>query len=299
MTLYGILNINKSAGITSRDVVNHVARLVRPEKAGHAGTLDPLATGVLVICVGQATRLIEYVQRMPKQYRASFLLGHRSETDDIEGDVLAIAGAPRPSRAELDIQLPRFLGEIRQVPPIHSAIKVGGRRAYQLARAGKSVELSPRTVTIHRLTIPRYDYPELELEIECGGGTYIRSLGRDIAAALGTSAVMSALQRVAIGPFHVDEAVSLEALTDRTLAGCLKPSLSALGHMPRVYINEFQLEQIRHGRCVPADEVGGFQTSPPEIEYAAIDTAGNLAAIVRERRPGELWPKLNLHARLP
>src|SRR5262249_43555691 len=156
-----------------------------------------------VICVGQATRLIQYVQRLPKRYRATFLLGRHSETDDTEGEITLIEGAPQPARAEIEAALSKFIGDIEQRPPAHSAVKIAGRRAYKLARQGRAVEIAPRTVTIHSLNILRYDYPELELVVECGSGTYIRSLGRDLASALGTAAVMSALERTAVGGFRV------------------------------------------------------------------------------------------------
>src|SRR5262249_44412103 len=157
------------------------------------------------ICVGQATRLIQYVQRMPKHYRATFLLGQRSDTDDVEGEIQPSENACEPSRAALDRVLPQFVGEIAQRPPAHSAIKVAGWRAYKLARQGKAVSLAARPVVIHRLAIGRYAYPELEVEIECGSGTYVRALGRDIAASLGTAAVMATLERTAIGPFCVED----------------------------------------------------------------------------------------------
>ena len=134
--LFGLLNVNKPAGVTSRDVVNRVQRLVRPERVGHAGTLDPLATGVLVVCLGPATRLVEYLQRLRKRYRAAFLLGRTSDTEDIEGQVVELAAPPRPTPAQIAAVLPRFLGQIEQVPPAFSALKLAGRRAYELARAG-------------------------------------------------------------------------------------------------------------------------------------------------------------------
>src|SRR5688572_23208926 len=141
MSLFGILNINKPSGITSRDAVNRVERLTRPVRCGHAGTLDPLASGVLVICVGSATRLVQYVQRMPKRYRATFLLGCQSPTDDVEGEITQFEAANQPTRMQIEAALPSFLGEILQRPPDHSAVKVAGRRAYSLARKGKPVDL--------------------------------------------------------------------------------------------------------------------------------------------------------------
>ncbi|HEX2475883.1 MAG TPA: tRNA pseudouridine(55) synthase TruB, partial [Lacipirellulaceae bacterium] len=228
MSLFGILSINKPSGCTSRDVVNRVERVVCPAKAGHAGTLDPLASGVLVICVGKATRLIQYVQQLQKQYLATFLLGHYSDTDDAEGEVCALSDAPIPHRVQVEQVLPRFLGDIQQRPPAYSAIKSGGRRAYQLARQGSAPELAARAVTIHSIRVERYDYPELMLTIECGSGTYVRALGRDIAAALGTAAVMTALRRTAIGQFCVEDAIALENLSLESLPKRLESPLAAV-----------------------------------------------------------------------
>ncbi|NOY30442.1 MAG: tRNA pseudouridine(55) synthase TruB, partial [Planctomycetes bacterium] len=186
--MFGILNLNKPIGWTSRDAVNRVQRLVRPAKAGHAGTLDPLATGVLVVCIGPATRLISYVQAMPKVYQATFLLGRTSDSDDIETEVRELASPPQPSREEIESKLPDFLGEIQQRPPAYSALKVNGQRAYKLAREGLAVQLEPRPVEIYELRVTGYNYPELKINLRCGSGTYVRSLGRDLAEALGTGA---------------------------------------------------------------------------------------------------------------
>jgi tRNA pseudouridine55 synthase len=291
MAPFGLLNVNKPAGLTSRDAVNRVERLVRPAKAGHAGTLDPLATGVLVICVGQATRLIRFVQRMRKQYRATFLLGRRSETDDLEGEVIETPNAIVPSRAELDQVLTQFVGNIEQRPPAHSAIKIAGRRAYKLARRGKAVELAARTVTIHRLVVRRYEYPELELDIECGSGTYIRALGRDIAASLVTVAVMSALERTAIGPFCVEKALDPEKLSTDNLVEHFQSALVAVADLPRAKLTDAELIEIRHGRSIvmPRTETSG-------MEWAAVDSADQLVAILHEKPEGRLWPVHNFNS---
>ena len=297
-TPFGILNVDKPSGLTSRDAVNRVERLFHKVKCGHAGTLDPLATGVLVICVGQTTRLIQYVQRLPKQYRAVFQFGRRSVTDDVEGEVELVADAPQPTRAQIEAALPQFVGEIQQRPPAHSAIKVGGQRAYDLARRGEEFTLPERTITIHRLEILRYEYPELELAIECGSGTYVRSLGRDLAASLGTAAVMSALVRTAIGNFRVADAVALDDLTNDTVLQHLQPPLVALAGLPQIAVNEKQLGELRHGRPI---EVKGLvrpvpAANSPTAEWAAVDPEGRLAAILFEKQPNQLWPARNFEA---
>ena len=288
MAPFGLLNVNKPRGMTSRDAVNRVERLVRPAKAGHAGTLDPLASGVLVICVGQATRLIRFVQMMRKQYRATFLLGRQSETDDLEGEVIEVPNATKPTRAALDAVLTQFAGDIEQRPPAHSAIKVDGRRAYKLARRGKAVELPARTVTIHRLVVRRYEYPELDLDIECGSGTYVRALGRDIGAALGTAAVMSALERTAIGPFCVADALDPDKLSADNIAKYFRPALIAAADLPRVALTDAELIEIYHGRWIAMPHA-----EPSGTEWAAVDSADQLVAILYEKHEGQLWPVHN------
>ena len=297
-TPFGILNVDKPAGLTSRDAVNRVEGLFRNVKCGHAGTLDPLATGVLIICVGPATRLIQYVQRLRKQYRAVFQLGRKSATDDVEGEVELLAAAPEPTRAQIEAALPQFLGDVLQRPPMHSAIKVGGQRAYDLARSGEEFELPARTITIHRLEILRYEYPELELAIECGSGTYVRSLGRDLAAALGTAAVMSALVRTAIGDFRLEDAVALDQLTNDTLTQHLQPPLEALKDLPQIALTEKQLAELRHGRPIEMRNVKAptAAAAAPNTEWAAIDPSGRLAAILVEKLPNQLWPARNFEA---
>jgi tRNA pseudouridine55 synthase len=293
MTHSGILNVNKPAGMTSRDAVDRVERLVRPARAGHAGTLDPLATGVLVICVGQATRLIQYIQRMPKSYRATFLLGQTSDTDDIEGHVVPVEGAAEPEREAIDRVLAKFVGTIEQRPPAHSAVKLAGRRAYHLARQGEEVELRPREVAIHTIAVRRFAFPELEVDVECGSGTYIRALARDVGAALGTGAVMSALERTAIGLFCVEDAVAVNDLEAATLGQHLQPPLNAVVGLPRVTLTEAQLIEIRNGRPILSSWLRDICDAPAAADVVAVDSAGRLAAVLFQKRAGELWPRLN------
>lgn len=277
--MFGILNLNKPQGWTSRDAVNRVEALAAEVKAGHAGTLDPLATGVLVVCLGPATRLIRYIQQMPKVYRATFLLGRQSDSDDTETPVETDRTASPVERAALEAALPRFLGTIAQRPPAYSAKKVDGRRAYAMARAGQEVSLDTTQVRVDGISILAYDYPALQLEIACGAGFYVRSLGRDLAEAVGTTAVMSALERWAVGTYRIDEAISPDQLDRATLGEHLLPPLTALEGVDRLYLTAVQREHLRHGRAV-ADLRG------PAGKYVAIDSDGRLAALVERDAAG-------------
>jgi len=284
----GFLNLNKPSGTTSRRVVDRVQRLVRPAKAGHAGTLDPLASGVLVIGVGGATRLIEYVQKMPKCYTGTFLLGRRSPTEDIEGDVTELPNVPVPTHEQITAAKGNLTGRIEQRPPAFSALKVGGRRAYRLARKGIPVELQPRLVTVGRIDVRAYDYPELTLEIECGSGTYIRSLGRDLAESLGTAAVMSALVRTAIGRFRLHDAVAPERLTGANWRDHLQPPLRAVEFLPRIELSAEEVVELGYGRTVLRSE-----SSSDAAQFAGVDAFGRLVAILVPRGQGRLGPLRN------
>jgi tRNA pseudouridine55 synthase len=246
-----------------------------------------LATGVLVIAVGPATRLVEYVQRMRKVYVAEFLLGRTSDTEDIEGSVVVLDEAPQPTREQIEAVLPDFTGRIDQVPPAFSALKVEGRRAYDLARQGRSVELKSRPVVVHQLRLLEYAYPRLRLEISCGSGTYIRSLGRDLAAAVGSGAVMAGLIRTAIGGFQVDQACRMEELTAETLGERLLPARLAVADLPSVQVDQDRLQRLQHGLSIE----NSSPLAGPEI--AALDRAGNLVAILTSRRRGTLSPVRN------
>jgi tRNA pseudouridine55 synthase len=267
--MFGLLNLDKPACVTSRDVVNRVQRLVRPHKVGHCGTLDPLATGALVIAIGAATRLVEYVQRMPKTYRGTFLLGKSSDTEDIEGQVIELPAPPIPTREQLQAAIPTFLGTIQQTPPVYSAVKIAGERSYDLARRGQSTEIAPRPVEVHALEIVRYAYPELELLIRCGSGTYVRSLGRDLARAVGTAAVMSALRREAIGPFDIGDSQPAGDLTLPILEVRLLSPILALGEMPRVVVSAEDQQRLACGQSIPGP-------MPATNEIAAVTADGRL-----------------------
>ena len=282
--MFGLLNIDKPAGMTSRDVVNRVQRLVKPHKVGHAGTLDPLATGVLVVAIGPATRLVEYVQRMPKTYQGTFLLGRTSDTEDIEGEVVELPSAPVPTTDQLAAVVPRFIGTIQQQPPAYSALKVSGQRAYALARRGEAVELAERPVEIHELKIVRYEYPELELLIRCGSGTYVRSLGRDLARAVGTDAVMSTLRRMAIGPFSIADAIAYDELSAEAVHERLLSPALAVADLPAATVNEVECLKLVQGQAI-AD-----RWSIAGSEAAAMDERGQLVAILTHHVRGGFRP---------
>jgi len=225
----GLLVIDKSLGNTSMRVCSVVRARLRaggaPKrvKVGHAGTLDPLATGVLVVLVGRATRLCERVMGGAKGYLAEIDLAHVSPTDDFESDPEPVELAEAPSREDVRAACARFVGQIRQVPPAHSAIKVDGKRAYTEARAGRAPDLAPRSVRIDSIEVRSYQWPRATLEIRCGKGVYIRSLARDLGRALGAGGMLASLRRTRVGPFSLEHAATLDALPPTLTQRDLRP----------------------------------------------------------------------------
>ena len=283
----GVLTLNKPPGVTSRDAVNAVQRATRAAgwgkkvKVGHAGTLDPIAGGVLVVCVGKATKLIGRVQALPKSYRATFRLHVSSPSLDVESELTPVADPPAVTRADVEAVLPRFLGTTDQTPPAFSAVKVNGRRAYDLARRGKEVELKPKPVTVHRLAVTEIAGDRLGLEIECGSGFYVRSLGRDVAAALGTAAVMTNLLRSAIGGFTLVDAVAPAGVTADTLPGLLSLDFSKL-NLPALAVTDAQADDLRGGRFAAVDAAPGA--------YGVTDESGRPACVGAIGGDGALRP---------
>jgi tRNA pseudouridine55 synthase len=213
MILTGVLNLDKPAGVSSARVVSQVKRLLpRGVKIGHAGTLDPFATGVLLLLVGKATKLCERLMDEPKQYEATLKLGGTTPTDDPESDESPTAGAAKVSREALQDAVRSLIGEIVQRPPAFSALKVGGRRAYDLARGGQVVELQPRTVKVYAIEMLEYAWPLVRLKVDCGRGTYIRAIARDLGEKLGVGGFLTQLRRTRVGPFYASDAVSVEQL---------------------------------------------------------------------------------------
>jgi tRNA pseudouridine55 synthase len=272
MSVCGVLNIDKPTGLTSREVVDQIQRIVRPSKVGHAGTLDPLATGVLIVCVGHATRLIELIQSGRKCYRARFELGRHSDTDDITGNV-TLGGDWKPiSKDQLQCALAGFVGRIQQVPPQYSAVHVDGQRAYKLARKGKSFELTAKTVDVYSIRIIEVRMPEIEVEIECGSGTYIRSIGRDLGQKLGCGAVMTSLQRTSVSHFDIADAIRVESVEADTIGQHLLPALSAVQDLPRRQLTEDETVTVRCGKSLAVTA----ESQSHERRIVLVDPAGQM-----------------------
>ena len=243
----GLVVLDKPGGMTSRAALDRTQRwFPRRTAIGHTGTLDPLATGVLVACVGPATRLAEYVQRMRKAYRSTFVLGAVSDTDDADGKVEAVAGAVDPGEVAVRDGLARLVGRLSQTPPAYSAAHVDGKRAYDLSRRGQEVKLDARPVDVYGIDVLRYAWPELEVEVRCGKGTYIRSLARDLGAALGVGGHVRVLRRTRVGPFVPEQAIPLDATES-----VLMPMELAVADLPRVALAEGQARLLRTGQGVP------------------------------------------------
>lgn len=285
----GLLLVDKPAGVSSHDVVNAARRAVGERRIGHAGTLDPFATGLLVLLVGRATRLLPHIPDEPKVYDARIAFGAETDTEDLLGQV--VREALPPSRAALLAALPQFVGELEQVPPAFSAKRVGGKRAYDLARAGKDVALKPVRITVHRWELLSADEDadgrvvSAELRITCGGGTYVRSLARDLARALGSAAHLSALRRVSTGPFHVADAVSLQDLRDGRPA--LRPALDALPGVPVQRLSAEELAKIVRGIDVAATVPGAWGALVREDEAVLVALAERRGA--PDAPGGERW----------
>lgn len=285
----GLLLVDKPAGVTSHDVVNAARRALGEKRIGHAGTLDPFATGLLVLLVGRATRLLPYVSGDPKVYEATVRFGTETSTEDLHG--AAVRTADPPSEAAVRNALPSLVGALDQVPPAYSAKRVGGRRAYALARAGEEVALEPARVRVDSWQVLAWrdaaaDAPaELDARITCGPGTYIRSLARDLGRLVGSAAHLSALRRTRSGVFDVGDAVTLDALRDHA------PSLRAARHavpvFPEQLLDAADVRRVFAGNAVAATVAG---------EHAALLDAGSRRLVAVAERAGERWqPRVVLH----
>ncbi len=274
----GILNLHKPSEWTSHDVVARVRRLLKIKRVGHAGTLDPMATGVLLVCVGQATRVAEYLMASPKSYRARVQLGIVTDTYDAEGAVMATAPVPDFTPENLRRALAQFVGAIQQTPPAFSAIKQNGVPMYRRARRGEAVEVAPRPVTIHRIELLNWQTPFLEITVDCDPGTYIRSLARDVGEVLGCGATLAALVRTQSGAFTLDSALTLDALAEEITAGRLAahlhPLRAALDRFVPVPVSAAEVDALRKGQAIACSE------PPPATGGYALTEAGAVAAIL-------------------
>ncbi len=287
----GVLVVDKSKGKTSHDIVNYVRRLAQQRRVGHAGTLDPMATGVLVVLLGPTTRLSRFAMRGEKHYLGVVRLGQITDTYDAAGEFLE----RRPVHVEIgDIQaaLTQFRGEIQQIPPMFAAIKVKGQKLYELARQGKDIEREPRTVTIHRVKIRDWSPPDLTLDVICSSGTYIRSLAHDLGQALGCGAHLQALRRTASGSFSVTESYSLTELDALHSQGRLKeallPARAALGSMPSVTLTASLEQAVRYGQTVSL-------TGPKQKSLLqGLDQKGHLVAVLIRLDDGRYRPTVVL-----
>ncbi len=289
----GIIVLAKPAGPTSHDIVALIRRLSGTKRVGHGGTLDPFATGVLPIFLGRATRMLEYHLGDPKAYRATVCFGATSTTDDLEGE-LAPAEGPAPDRETLIEAFAAFRGEIVQVPPAYSALKVRGRRAYALARAGETPVLSPRRVTISRLELLEWNasdaaHPIAVLDVDCSAGTYVRALARDLGTAVGSGAYLGSLVRTASGPFRLAEAHELDEVRAAAAAGpgilaaLLLPADAGLEHLPPVVVGAEEQGALARGQAIRVavgDEPEARDGSPvPPGTVRLIDEDGTLVAV--------------------
>ncbi|MEK0430847.1 MAG: hypothetical protein RL139_651 [Gemmatimonadota bacterium] len=280
-TADGLLLVDKPVGVSSHDVVSVARRALGESRIGHAGTLDPFASGLLVLLVGRATRLLPHLAGEPKVYEATIRFGAETDTEDHLGTV--VREAPCPRRTALLEALPGLTGTIAQVPPAYSAKRIDGQRAYDRARRGEEVTLAPVTIQVHRWEVLRVDegplgVTEAPVRITCGGGTYVRSLARDLARAVGSAAHLTALRRLASGPFRVEEALSLDAL--RAGPPDLRPALAALPQHPVQLLEDDELERIVRGIDIAATVEG---------PWAALTNGSNGALVALAERRGDRW----------
>jgi len=285
--LNGLIPVDKPTGVTSRGVVDLVARALGMKAVGHAGTLDPLAAGVVVVCVGHATKLVEYVHELPKSYASAFLLGRSSPSDDFETPIEVEESPVVPTRDDVETALAGFRGEILQRPCDYSAVHVDGKRAYRLARKGREIVLEPKRVRIDRLEITGFEWPRLALDVVCSSGTFIRAIGRDLAEALGTKAVMESLVRTAVGPFTQALSLPLEAITPEAARAALLPCAAAVSHLERVTLAGDQLALAIRGGLVAA--------CSPAPALAAVDPTGDLVGILKLHESGSHRLRPNFH----
>ena len=286
----GILNLNKPGGWTSHDVVAHVRGLTRIRRVGHAGTLDPMATGVLLVCLGRATRVVEYLMDSRKRYRAMVRLGVSTDSHDADGQVTATSPVT-VTRADVELALARFRGAISQVPPMVSAIKHKGRPLYKLARQGITVQRTARPVEIYELTLTDWSPPSFSLEVACSSGTYVRALARDLGHMLGCGAHLTALARLASGDFVLERSIALEQFAEAVKAGdwgrLVMPMDAGLQHMPACRLDEKSVRLVRSGR--PLADVSIDAPVDALCRAYADGDSSELIALLKFDNDAQMW----------
>jgi tRNA pseudouridine55 synthase len=274
----GLAVVDKAAGMTSHDVVARFRRLARTRRVGHAGTLDPMATGVLLLAVGRATRLLNHLDLNPKGYTARVRLGQATTTDDAEGEVLSTNSAAHLADADIVTAMLAFTGEIRQVPSSVSAIKVNGERAYKRVRDGESVELSARPVSVYRFEALGFErvggFVDVDVSVQCSAGTYVRALARDLGQVLGVGGHLTMLRRTQVGAFGIDQALTLEQLSARADPVMVSMADAVRAAMPVRAVTSDELHELSFGRPLPSVGITGA--------YAAIGPDGTVAALLRD-----------------
>ena len=287
----GILNINKAIGMTSHDVVAKIRKTIQQKRVGHAGTLDPAASGVLPICIGQGTRVAEYLSESGKAYQAEILFGSVTDTYDREGTILRTASISDLTLSRIEAALVHFLGPQQQMPPRYSAIKLQGQPAYKRVRAGEEVILETRPITITRLEICAWKPPQLTLLIECSKGTYIRSLAYDLGEHLGCGAHLGGLIRTRSGPFSLIESITLEQLTTATTTGTVQAHLFPADHVlqsyPALVLDPTTTERVLHGNAFHYELE--ITTATPPTLARIYDPAGHFLAIANWDAATALW----------
>lgn len=286
--IHGWLNVDKPAGMTSTAVVGAVRRLTNAAKVGHGGTLDPLATGVLPIALGEATKTVAYVMDGEKEYEFTVRWGEERDTDDAEGQVTAVSDL-RPCLDAITAALPQFIGDIEQSPPAFSALKVDGERAYDAARRGEALELAPRTVTVHRLQVAHHDPEsgETRFHLACGKGTYVRAIARDLGRFLGCRGYVTALRRTRVGPFRASAAISLDKLNDFGHSAPPEKGLltvaTALDDIPALAITAEEANRLKSGQVlrVPSRKTGVVQVWTDDTLVALGDLSAGVLKPLR------------------
>ena len=295
--LSGVVNINKPPHLTSHDVVARVRQIIKTTqpplpKVGHTGTLDPFATGVLLLVIGPATRLIQFTHAWDKEYIATFILGATSDTNDADGIIphLPITKSKPSTEAEINRALKSFVGNIEQIPPAYSAVKIKGTKLYEHARAGESIVAPSRSVIVYDIQVIAYQYPKLSLQIRCGTGTYIRSIARDLGEHLGTGAYVSSLSRTRIGQFKLNKSTDLDKLSTAYTKVIHSPA-SLVHHLPSIVLTSQNIADIRQGKTTQVEHTDFTPHQPIALydESRALLGIGTIDPLTHF-----LLPKINL-----